>query len=299
MIFEVFDGFLLPRLDLEHDGKQRVANGDKLLTPQQAAEKFSARPEAIERLHQAFIDDISPSRIEQTPVKPLTAEDELRILRYVKYAHIPDPLFDQLRLECSRRSLSMWGNHIVAETKWNDRTRRTELSIFVRLDGMRACAFASGEMAGRLGPEWASEDGSWKDCWIDKKFPAMARVGILRRGIEKPFWGVAHFRSAAQWVMKNGKSCLDDFWEKMPELMLAKVSESLAIRAAFPERFDGIYSVEEMGQASNPRGGRIEIDRSTGEVISESHAPAASREPVMPGELRYELDEAYVVGTAG
>jgi phage recombination protein Bet len=108
------------------------------------------------------------------------------------------------------------------------------------IDGFRLMAERTGLYGGQIGPEWCGLDGVWKDVWLEKEPPAAARVGIIRRDFDKPIWGVARYTSYVGTT---------PIWSKAPDVMLAKCSESLGFRKAFPAEMSGIYTHEEMEQS--------------------------------------------------
>lgn len=139
---------------------------------------------------------------------------------------------------CKHTGLSPFARQIYAVVRGSDMT------IQVSIDGYRVLAERTGKYAGQIGPEWCDETGEWKDVWLSSTPPVAARVGVLRRDFEKPIWGVARHAAYEQ--------ASSPLWRKMPDVMLAKCAESLALRKAFPAQLSGLYTGEEMAQADGP-----------------------------------------------
>jgi phage recombination protein Bet len=113
--------------------------------------------------------------------------------------------------------------------------------IQASIDGLRIVAQRSGNYGGQTPTQWCGQDGVWTDVWLATTPPVAARVGVYYKDVQNPTWAVAKWDSYA--VPQN------PIWKKMPDLMLAKCAEALALRKAFPNDLSGIYTSEEMAQA--------------------------------------------------
>lgn len=114
----------------------------------------------------------------------------------------------------------------------------------ISIDGLRARSEASDGYLGRIGPQWCGKDGEWLDYWIKDEAPVAARVGLIRRGMDAPFWGFARLASYRPDRCEPWSA-----WGRMPEVMLAKCAEAQAHRAAFPKNCSRLYVPEEIIEA--------------------------------------------------
>jgi phage recombination protein Bet len=155
-----------------------------------------------------------------TTIAPGCTNDELRLFAYA----------------CQRTGLDPFSKQIYAIK------RGGKMTIQAGIDGLRSIAERTGQLDGSE-TMWCGEDGVWVDVWLSNKPPAAAKTTIWRKGAAHSFTGVARFAdyNAGQ-----------NLWTKMPTTMIAKCSEALALRKAFPADLSGVYSTDEMDQAVEP-----------------------------------------------
>lgn len=159
------------------------------------------------------------------------SEKQLARLR-AEYCHLDDSEFETFVEQAERLELDPFCRQIYAVKKEGSR-----MQVLCTIDGLRIVAERSSKYAGQTPAMWCGNDGVWKDVWLEKTPPAACRVGVMRSDFSQPLYAVARFDSYNQGT---------SYWTSMPDIMISKCAEALALRRAFPARLSGCYSDAEI-----------------------------------------------------
>lgn len=181
-------------------------------------------------------------------------EEQIKLIRDVYAKGATEHEFRLFIEVAKRKGLDIFQRQIHLVKRWDAKAQREVCEIQTGIDGYRLIADRTGRYEGQAGPYWCGDDGQWVDVWLHDTPPRAAKVGIWRTNCREPFWGIALFSEYVQTFRDKQTQQIkpNPMWARMPAAQLAKCAEALALRKAFPAEMSGIYTSEEMAQASNP-----------------------------------------------
>jgi len=214
------------------------------------------------------------------------SEDQKKLVKSVIF---PDSTDDELKLylyECERRGVHPLDRKIFPIKRSIGDTGEKRVTFQTSIDFMRSESEETGLYAGIDAPEYGPE--------VDK-YPEWAKV-VIYKWIMAPDgqYQRVPFAGIARWKEYYPGEKLGFMWRKMPHHMLAKCSEAIARRLAFPQRLEKLYLPEEFEGVSAVGAGSgqsltdtvVEVEVVRGDDVAKE--PPPSKAPTGPRRIGQE-----------
>lgn len=196
-------------------------------------------------------------------------EQELAAIRSEFCRGFNDEQFQVCMAFCRVRNL-LPGKHVVFQlrtaSEWDEvvgaKVKKTRIVFITTIDASRLIAQRSGEYLGQAPEQYVYLDENGSPSIVSEiplpqtplppkgvqalpREPWAVRTSVFRKGFIQPITSIARFDAyAATYNSANGPR-LSDMWVRRGAEQLAKCSEMLSLRKAFPEELSSLYIAEE------------------------------------------------------
>jgi phage recombination protein Bet len=174
-------------------------------------------------------------------------EGDLRLFHHYATRTGLDPFTRQVYMVGRNTEITVRERNEETGNERDVKRRVTKFTIQVGIDGWRVlgnrAAHRDGVRVGHKAPLYAGKDGVWSSIWLADAPPVACEYTLTADGVEVV--AVCYFSEYAQY---SGRGDLTSMWQKMPLNQLAKCTEALAWRKAFPADFAGLV-LEDAAQA--------------------------------------------------
>lgn len=219
----------------------------------------------------------------------IITKDKIQLVKDTICRGATDDELELFMLSCNRTGLDPFQKQCWAVKRWDSGLGREVMTFQTGVDGFRIIANRSEKYSGQVGPFWCDENGHWQDVWLKSTPPVAVKVGVLRSDFKEPLWAVARFSG---YAARKKDGSLTPFWSKMPDLMIAKVAECLALRKAFPQDLSGVYSDTEMEQAT-PVKEAVLVNEPIKIEDKKEAPPAKEADPIAKTEIKEKAPEVF------
>lgn len=154
---------------------------------------------------------------------------------------------------CSRTGLDPVAKQVHTQWRWNSKLGKYQMIVVTGIDGFRLTAQRSGEYGGQDDIKFEVEE-VFNPIKGDNEKQLKATATIYR--INKINGDRMPISASARWneyVVKDNKGEVNNFWATKPYVMLGKCAEALALRKAFPQELSNLYTQEEVEQTEETK----------------------------------------------
>lgn len=189
----------------------------------------------------SVMTNITPYQAPSSPVEITFNEEQMKVIKSTIAKGATDEELQLFVATCTRTGLDPFLKQIYAVKRWDSKEKREVMAIQVGIDGLRLIAERTGKYGGQDPIEWLDVDGVWSEVWTARgEFPVAARTAVYRKDWTQKAPAVCRWESYAQTYRSGEATKLSPTWEKMPDVMLGKCAEALALRRAFPAEMSGM-----------------------------------------------------------